>query len=370
VPKDLGPGDVLLASYGLLTRETSPFDKVHIATLVIDEAQAIKNADTQRAKSMRAIKADWTIALTGTPLENHLADLWSLFRVVTPGFLGSWDRFRDRFATPIERHASTEKRRLLSRLVRPFLLRRTKSKVLSDLPAKTDIDVNVELSDGEKALYEQARLAAVARIKKADGDARFIALAALTTLRRLVCHPRLYDAQSTLSSSKLETFLRMLDELRENHHRALVFSQFTSHLALIQEALDARGITYQYLDGQTPERERSKRVDAFQRGEGLVFLVSLKAGGTGLNLTAADFVFHLDPWWNPAVEEQASSRAHRMGQTRPVTVYRLIARGTVEEKIVALHRDKRELAEALIGETDSASKVMGANEIISLLQER
>lgn len=371
LPDDLRYGDVILVSYGLLAREGEALAQHQFATCIFDEAQALKNADTQRAKAARGLDYAWGLALTGTPVENRTADLWSVLRLVTPGLLGSWEQFRARFAAPIEGGTDPKRRQQLARLVRPFVLRRTKSLVLSELPEKTEIDVGVVLSDEERSLYEQARLAAIARIEKADGQAsaRFSALAALTELRRLVCNPRLYDARTTAQSSKQETLLRMIDDLRENGHRALVFSQFTTHLALVREALDARGVTYQYLDGQTPEAERARRVDAFQRGEGELFLISLKAGGTGLNLTAADYVFHLDPWWNPAVEAQAAGRAHRIGQERPVTVYRLIAKDTIEEKIVAMHKEKRELAESLLGESTGVSAVMAANEVLALLTE-
>ena len=370
LPADLRHGDVILVSYGLLARDGEALAAQRFATCVFDEAQALKNADTQRANAARKLTYDWGLALTGTPIENRTSDLWSIMRLVTPGLLGSWEQFRVRFAAPIESNGDASRRQQLARLVRPFVLRRTKAVVLAELPAKTEIDVGIVLSDAERALYEQARLAAIARIENAEGQAsaRFSALAALTELRRLVCHPRLYDDASTAPASKLETLLRMLEALRDNHHRALVFSQFTTHLALVREALDTRGITYQYLDGQTPEAERARRVDAFQRGEGELFLISLKAGGTGLNLTAADYVFHLDPWWNPAVEAQAAGRAHRIGQQRPVTVYRLIAKDTVEEKIVAMHKEKRELAESLLGE-GTGGGVLAANEVLALLSD-
>ncbi len=372
LPGDLGAGDVILVSYGLLARDGEKLAQQRFATAIFDEAQALKNPDTLRAKAARALHYDWAIALTGTPIENRTSDLWSLMRLVAPGLLGSWEQFRARFAVPIEGDNNTTRRKQLSRLLRPFVLRRTKALVLDELPEKTEIDIAVVLSSDERELYERARLAAIARIQKASergpGDARFSALAALTELRRLVCHPRLYDQATAAPASKLETFLRMVDDLAANHHRALVFSQFTSHLALVKEALDARGISYQYLDGQTPEHERARRVDAFQRGDGLLFLISLKAGGLGLNLTAADYVFHMDPWWNPAVEAQASGRAHRIGQHRNVTVYRLIAKDTIEEKIVALHKDKRELADALLGESEGGAH-LPPEDVLALLRE-
>jgi SNF2 family DNA or RNA helicase len=297
--------------------------------------------------------------------------LWSVFRGVSPGLFGSWDRFREVFADPIEKARVTERKQALSRVLRPFILRRTKSEVLKELPARTEIQLVAELSDAERRRYEDTRLWAVTHLTDLDldtgKDQRFQVLAALTKLRQLACHPRLLDDQWDQSSAKLDLFLETVDELREGKHRALVFSQFTSHLAIIREALDKQKITYQYLDGQTPPKQRQERVDAFQRGEGEMFLISLKAGGTGLNLTGADYVIHMDPWWNPAVEDQATDRAHRIGQTRPVTVYRLVAKDTIEEQILKLHADKRTLVAGILDGTDQAAK-LSTTELLDLIK--
>jgi superfamily II DNA or RNA helicase len=354
--------DVVIVSYGLLARDAEQLAATRFATLVIDEAQALKNPATRRARAARQLDAGFRIALSGTPLENHLGELWSLFATVFPGLLGSWDQFRDRFAGPIERAKDPEARAALARLIRPFLLRRTKHEVARELPSRTEIEVPIALSRDERALYEDARLAAVAELGQAgkrvgDPQRRFQILAALTRLRLLACHPRLYDGRSPVASSKLRRLLELVDELRAEGHRALVFSQFTAHLALARAALDDAGHRSLYLDGATPERKRAQLVAAFQAGEGDVFLISLKAGGTGINLTAADNVIHLDPWWNPAVEDQASDRAHRIGQTRPVTVYRLIARGTIEEQILALHGDKRALVAGVLDGSNAAARL-------------
>ena len=343
-----------------------PFD-----TLVVDEAQALKNPSTQRAKAARRLQAAFRIALSGTPFENHLGELWSLFSIVFPGLLGSWDQFRERYALPIERDKDPEARAALSRVIRPFLLRRTKGDVARELPARTEIALTIPLSDGEAALYEQVRLAAIAKLDKAlpelgVNEQRIQILAELTRLRLAACHPRLHDPESAVPSSKLERLLELLEELRAEGHRALVFSQFVGHLTLVRAALDAAGISYQYLDGATPAATRGARVAAFQAGDGDVFLISLKAGGTGLNLTAADYVIHLDPWWNPAVEDQASDRAHRIGQTRPVTIYRLVAADTIEAKILELHAAKRDLAAAVLDGTDGALRTTSA-ELLALL---
>ena len=369
--KTLGPGDMLITSYYLMQQHAEELSAVKWGTLVLDEAQYIKNSQTKTAQVVRTLDADWRLALTGTPCENHLGDLWSVFRGVSPGLFGSWERFREVFADPIEKAKVSERKHALSRVLRPFVLRRTKSEVLKELPARTEIQLTAELSDAERKRYEDARLWAVTHLTGLETDAgkdqRFQVLAALTKLRQLACHPRLVDQAWDKSSAKLDLFLETVDELREGKHRALVFSQFTSHLALIREALDERQITYQYLDGQTTPKKRQERVDAFQRGEGEFFLISLKAGGTGLNLTGADYVIHLDPWWNPAVEDQATDRAHRIGQTRPVTVYRLVAKDTIEEQILKLHGDKRNLVAGILDGTDQAAK-LSTHELIDLIK--
>jgi superfamily II DNA or RNA helicase len=357
----LGPSDVVVVSYGLLTRDVGRFEKVAFSTLVLDEAQAIKNAAAQRAQAVRRLDARFRLALTGTPLENHLGELWSLFRILVPGLLGSEALFRERFLSPIEKDRDAGRRRALADLIRPFLLRRTKGEVATDLPPKTEIAIPVALSPQERALYDQARLAAVAELNSASNERpeqqRFRVLAAITRLRLLACHPGLHDPTWTGPASKLEAFLGLVDALREEGHRALVFSQFIQHLDKVRGALAERKIAYRYLDGSTPEAQRRAEVEAFQRGEGELFLLSLKAGGTGLNLTGADNVIHLDPWWNPAVEDQATDRAHRIGQTLPVTVYRLVTQGTLEEQILALHAQKRELVAGILEGTGDAARL-------------
>jgi superfamily II DNA or RNA helicase len=367
----LKKNDVLIVSYGLLVRDAANLGAVPFATLVVDEAQALKNPGTRRARAARQLNAGFRIALSGTPLENHLGELWSLFAIVFPGLLGSWDQFRERFAAPIERGRDPDANAALSRVLRPFLLRRTKQEVARELPPRTEIQVPVALSEEEWTLYEDARLAAVAEVSKQgkglrNEQQRFQVLAALTRLRLLASHPRLYDGQSRVASSKMRRLLELLEELRSEGHRALVFSQFTSHLELVREELDRAGFTYQYLDGSTPAPERAKRIQAFQDGAGDAFLISLKAGGTGINLTAADYVIHLDPWWNPAVEDQATDRAHRIGQTKPVTVYRLIARGTIEEQILSLHSDKRALVAGVLEGTNAAAR-LSTKDLLALL---
>ncbi|WP_146576549.1 DEAD/DEAH box helicase [Neorhodopirellula pilleata] len=369
-----GPGDLLIVSYQLMQRDAKRFATRPWHTLVLDEAQFIKNSQTKTSQAIRTLQADWRLGLSGTPLENHLGELWSLFRTLSPGLLGSWQRFRTRFAEPIERHNDPERRESLARLVRPFILRRTKDKVLKELPPRTEITLRAELSDAERKLYEEARLAALAELTQVgdgssshEGRRRIQTLSWLTRLRQLACHPSLVEPTWKGTSAKLELLMSLVDELRDGDHRALVFSQFVKHLTVVREVLDKRGISYQYLDGATPSHERQRRVDAFQNGEGDLFLISLKAGGTGLNLTAADYVLHLDPWWNPAVEDQATDRAHRIGQERPVTVYRLVAERTIEEQILQLHADKRELVAGILDGTDAAAKLQ-TKDLIDLIR--
>ena len=257
-------------------------------------------------------------------------------------------------------------------MIRPFILRRTKEQVLKELPSKTEITLTVDLKDEERAFYEALRrnaLEELSTISSEDaGQGRFQVLAALMRLRRACCSTSLVNADINLPSAKLEAFADVLAELRSGGHKALVFSQFVDHLSILRAWLDREKVPYHYLDGSTPPEERKKRVVAFQSGEGDCFLISLKAGGTGLNLTAADYVIHMDPWWNPAVEDQASDRAHRIGQERPVTVYRIVARNTIEEKIVALHEWKRDLADGLLEDSGTAVH-LSVEDLLNLIRE-
>jgi SNF2 family DNA or RNA helicase len=318
--------------------------KVEWQTIVLDEAQAIKNMNTKRSQAAMKLQAEFKLITTGTPIENHLGELWNLFRFINPGLLGSLESFNQKYAGPIEREQDKDARQRLKKLIQPFMLRRTKNQVLSELPSRTEILLQVELTPEEKAFYEALRQEAIRKLSESDleaGAQHLQVLAEIMKLRRACCNPSLVQNKLKIKSSKLELFGETLTELLDNNHKALVFSQFVDHLTILREYLDQQKISYQYLDGSTPAKERKKRVDAFQAGEGDVFLISLKAGGTGLNLTAADYVIHMDPWWNPAVEDQASDRAHRIGQQRPVTIYRLVAKGTIEDKIVDLHQQKR-----------------------------
>ena len=372
--ESLGPYDLAVTTYGLLHNDVDALAAIEWSTVVLDEAQAIKNPLTQRARAARRLPARFRIVTTGTPIQNNVVDLYSLVRFLNPGLLGSARRFRKNFAVPIERDRDPEARHRLRRLTRPFVLRRLKSEVLDDLPPRTEITLHVELSADEAALYEALRQRAVDDLEslaltdpgsEAAGRGRIQVLAHLTRLRLAACHPRLVHPDGP-PSSKLRTFAATLDELRQGGHKVLVFSQFVRHLKLIAGHMEEAGIPFQYLDGSTPAKARAERIAAFQRGKGDAFLISLRAGGFGLNLTAADYVIHMDPWWNPAAEDQASDRAHRIGQTRPVTVYRLVARGTIEEQIVELQRSKRELADRLLEGADAPGK-LDTEELLALL---
>jgi superfamily II DNA or RNA helicase len=358
----VGPGSLVVCSYGLALRDAEALAEVPWSTLVLDEAQAIKNSRSKTSKAIASLDADWTVALTGTPVENHLGELWSLFHVVSPGVFGGWEQFRKRFAAKIEKEGDEAARHALAERLKPFVLRRTKEEVLTELPPRTEMNLYVDLSPAERAEYEKVRLAAIGEAEAiADmpqiQDQRFRILALMTRLRQIACHAGLVNKQWTGSSAKLDQLRETLESLREEGHRALVFSQFTEHLALIRQALEEGGFSYEYLDGSTPAAARQKAVDRFQNGDADAFLISLKAGGTGLNLTAADYVIHMDPWWNPAVEDQATDRAHRIGQELPVMVYRIVARGTIEEEILALHESKRDLVTGVMAGTEAAAKL-------------
>jgi len=369
--RNAGPFDLIVCSYALLQRNAKTLTACNWQTVVLDEAQAIKNVLSKRSKAAMDLKAQVRLITTGTPIENHLGELWTLFQFINPGLLGSLEHFNRRFANPIQGDHDKEASQRLKQLIQPFILRRLKSDVLPELPSRTEITMHVELSNEEMALYEATRRLALERIEESSGDhpgARHIKiLAEIMRLRRACCHPSLVMPETKIPGSKLAAFGECVEELIAGHHKALVFSQFVGHLTILRTYLDEKGICYQYLDGSTPAKKRKQAVDAFQAGNGDLFLISLKAGGAGLNLTAADYVLHMDPWWNPAVEDQASDRAHRIGQTRPVTIYRFIAKGTIEDKIVQLHQQKRALADNLLEGSDSSGK-LSLQEIMKLVE--
>jgi SNF2 family DNA or RNA helicase len=348
--------DLVITSYPLLARDEAILLKEEFHYLILDEAQYIKNAKTTYAQVACNLKARHHLCLTGTPMENHLGELWSLFNFLLPGFLGDEHKFNAVFRRPIEKQHQDERRKLLARRVAPFILRRRKEDVVKELPPKTEIIQKVELTSAQRDLYESVRLAMHARVKdevarKGMSRSHIIILDALLKLRQICCHPQLLSlpsAKKVKESAKLDLLLDLLPEMIEEGRRILLFSQFTSMLAIIQKELNRLKIPFVLLTGETTDR--ATPIEQFQRGEVPVFLISLKAGGTGLNLTAADTVIHYDPWWNPAVENQATDRAHRIGQTKNVFVYKLLTEGTVEEKILALQGRKKELVEGLLNE--------------------
>ena len=358
--------DIVITTYGLLSNEETLLTSRTWTTIVLDEAHTIKNRETKMSQSAMKLKADFRLLLTGTPLQNHVSEMWNLMQFANPGLLGAFPDFTSRFLLPIERDHDKESQRQLKRIITPFILRRTKSEVLNELPEKTEITLKVDLSPDEWAFYDNIRQKALAEMEDNTATA-MQALAEITRLRQAACNVRLVESSLNIASSKLESFMQLVDELHTNHHRALVFSQFTSHLALVRERLDREGVSYLYLDGSTTAKERLRLVEQFQHGDMPLFLISLKAGGLGLNLTAADYVVHLDPWWNPAIEDQASDRAYRIGQHKPVTVYRLIATGTIEEKIITLHQTKKNMADALL-EGGNISASMSREEMIELMK--
>lgn len=343
--------DIVLTSYGTLRRDALLLKDVEFQYAILDEAQTIKNANTAAAKAARLIRAKHKLALSGTPIENHLGELWSLFEFLNPGLLGTSSAFaRHRGAAAKQDRGAID---VLSRGIRPFILRRTKAQVAPELPARTELTMHCDMVGAQRELYDELRnhyrTALLGRIAR-EGlqKSKMHVLEALLRLRQAACHPALIDPRhADVPSAKFDALLPHLAEVREEGHKALVFSQFTSLLALLRPRLDEAGITYEYLDGRTKDRQTP--VHRFQTDPHCgLFLISLKAGGLGLNLTAAEYVFLLDPWWNPAVEAQAIDRAHRIGQSRHVFAYRLLATGTVEEKIAELQRNKRDLADAIL----------------------
>jgi superfamily II DNA or RNA helicase len=362
--------DIVLTTYPLLVRDREVLLEREYHYLVMDEAQFIKNPKAQSHQVARALRARHRLSLTGTPLENHLGELWAQFDFLMPGFLGAQKRFGKLFRLPIERYDDIDTRIRLADRVRPFLLRRTKEDVLTDLPPRTEIVRWVEIEGGQRDLYESLRAAFDLKLRAAlevqgIGRTQIIILDALLKLRQVCCDPRLVKLPSAealvksgaAGSAKLDALLEMLEELLDEGRRILLFSQFTSMFALIEPELEKRRINYSKLTGQTVDR--GEQINRFQEGHVPLFLISLKAGGTGLNLTAADTVIHYDPWWNPAVEEQATARAHRIGQEKPVFVYKLMTQGTVEEKILALQDRKRGLADQLMKQKSAGAESGG-----------
>jgi len=365
--------DLIVTSYPLLVRDSEPLERQRFSTVILDEAQQIKNPNTKMARAACAVNAEHRLCLTGTPIENNLGELWSHFHFLMPGFLGAAPQFNNLYRHPIERENNTERHRQLRSRIQPFVLRRTKQQVATELPPKTEMVQTIELGNEQAKLYESVRAATEKQVQhwlnqKGLAQSRIQVLDALLKLRQICCDPQLLkleQAQKIKQSAKRQQLNEMLEELVAEGRKILVFSQFTSMLALIEADLDAAGISYSKLTGRT--RKRDEAIRAFQEGDARVFLISLKAGGTGLNLTAADTVIHYDPWWNPAVEQQATDRAYRIGQDKPVFVYKLITEHTIEEKIHQLQQHKAALADALLEQTESPLQRLDADDLLALI---
>lgn len=367
--------DLLLTTYALLPKDVERIGQLKLHVLILDEAQYIKTPGSKAAQAARRFEARQRLCLSGTPLENHLGELWSLFHFLMPGWLGDAKAFNTHYRIPIERHEDEDRLQHLNSRIRPFLLRRTKEQVATELPPKTDIIQWVDLNEAQRDVYETVRLAMDQKVRaeisqKGMARSQIIILEALLKLRQVCCDLRLVNKARVYapggSSGKLESLMGMLDRLMIEDRRVLVFSQFTSMLELIEAQLQQRGLDYALLTGAS--RDRRTPVEDFQQGRKRIFLISLKAGGVGLNLTAADTVIHYDPWWNPAAEQQATDRAYRIGQDKPVFVFKLITRGTVEEKIAQLQREKTALAAGVLDGRHASEWHWEAEDIEALLE--
>lgn len=363
---------VVITSYDMLKRDILLYEKLSFRYHILDEAQYIKNQKTQNAKAVKAIVSEQRFALTGTPIENRLSELWSIFDFLMPGFLYSYNRFKTRFELPAVRDGDTAALKRLAAIVSPFLMRRLKADVLTELPPKTEQVLVAEMGEEQQKMYT----ACAAQVKNRIGEelaagtferSKMSVLTLLMRLRQLCCDPALCTDPYTGGSCKRDACLELLTQAKAAGHRVLLFSQFTSMLDILEEDLKAAGISYMVLKGSTPAAQRARMVADFNAGKGDVFLISLKAGGTGLNLTGADTVIHYDPWWNVAAEQQAADRAHRIGQRNPVQVVRLVAKDSIEEKIIRLQQEKKHLAEAVLEEGVSSLSALSAEELLSLL---
>ncbi|MBD3314969.1 MAG: serine/threonine protein kinase, partial [Chitinivibrionales bacterium] len=365
--------DLVLTTYGSLLRDREHLKNVRFHVMMLDEAQAIKNPSSGVARAVRSINARQRIALSGTPVENNLTELWSAFAFVSPGLLGSYSTFSSFYARPIERENCEERAEILRRLTYPFILRRTKEQVATELPPKTETVLYADMLPRQRTLYEVTRELYHGQIagmidKEGMEKASMQVLAGLLRLRQISCHPLLADENFEGDSGKFRLLDESLEEIIGGGHRVLVFSQFVRALELLSDRLRRRGIASELLTGKT--RNRARVVDTFQNNPSIpVFLISLKAGGVGLNLTSADYVIHLDPWWNPAAEKQASDRAYRIGQKRRVFVYKMITKGSVEERVLALQERKQALIRSVITTESGFFKKLSPEEVLGLFAD-
>jgi superfamily II DNA or RNA helicase len=364
--------DLIITTYGVFRLDVDILCSFHYHYAIIDEAQAIKNPNSQINRALDSIKSRFRLAITGTPVENSAMDLWSQMNFVNQGLLGNQNYFKNEFQIPIEKRGDLNKQRKLAALIKPFILRRTKKQVASELPPKVEFVQYCEMTDEQAVLYEKTKIQyrnTILEEIEANGIAKsqFLLLKGLTILRQLANHPKMVEQNYKDSSGKFDEMLEKLEIVLANKNKVLIFSQFVKHLAIVKEELARRNIRYNYIDGSV--KNRSEQVDSFQNdAEIQVFLISLKAGGVGLNLTAADYVFVLDPWWNPAVEAQAIDRAHRIGQTKNVFVYKFIAKDTVEEKILRIQENKKQLSDDLISTDASVMKSLTREDIADIFR--
>jgi SNF2 family DNA or RNA helicase len=368
--------NIILTTYALIRRDLETLQNYRFHYIVLDEAQAIKNPKSLTTQGVCSLKSNHRLCLTGTPMENHLGELWSMYHFLMPGYLGPMNRFTRQFRNPIEKEGDGTRMQQLQKRIKPFLLRRTKQAVAQELPEKTEIVRSIILDGKQRDLYESIRLSMDKKVrdeirKKGLARSHIMILDALLKLRQVCCDPHLVAldrAKKVKQSAKMDLLMEMLPEMIEEGRKILIFSQFTKMLAIIENAIQQQHITYSKLTGQT--RKRDEAIDYFQNGPAKVMLISLKAGGVGLNLTAADTVIHYDPWWNPAVENQATDRAHRIGQDKSVFVYKLICENTVEDKIIALQQKKQALADNMYGDTGKAQQgpLLSAEDLENLLK--
>ncbi|MCX7726447.1 MAG: DEAD/DEAH box helicase [Chitinispirillaceae bacterium] len=364
--------DVVLTTYGTLVRDIDKLKDIFFHYIILDEAHIIKNPASQVSKAVRTLKSRYRLALTGTPIENNLSELWSIFTFLNPGLLGSFKSFLKSFIKPIENELNENTMDTLRKLIYPFILRRTKSQVAKDLPPKNEIILYAEMLPRQLTFYNLTKELYYSKIKKIVDEReleiqKIQILEGLLRLRQICCHPKLFDKNYSDDSGKFQLIESMLINATAEKHKSLVFSQFTGALKLLQNRLACIGINSEILTGETSDRQ--KVVDRFQAKDGPpVFLISLKAGGVGLNLTAADYVFHLDPWWNPAAENQATDRAYRIGQTRTVFIYKLITKDSIEEKVLELQEKKRLLMNGIIKEESSFFKNLTKEDLLSLFE--
>jgi SNF2 family DNA or RNA helicase len=370
---DPEPVDVIITSYGLLKRDIELYEQMNLKYCFLDEAQNVKNPQTLNAQAVKRIQADACFALTGTPIENSLTELWSIFDFILPGYFRSHASYVKRFEAPIAKQADSKALQELGRQIRPFVLRRMKQTVLKELPEKIESRLTAPMTPEQARIYAAWLLKARQEFEQEVDEhgfdkSRIKILAILTRLRQLCCHPSLFIENYTGGSGKMELLVDVVRDAVAANHRLLIFSQFTGLLALIKPMLDSLQVSWHYLDGSTSSQERMHLVNSFNRGDKDVFLISLKAGGAGLNLTGADMVVHCDPWWNPAVEDQATDRAYRIGQKNVVQVFKLVAKGTIEEKILMMQEHKRALIDSLIQPGESFIGKMTEAEIRDLFE--